>query len=217
MAYRLRWRALGGFHLSPSSSTHCFSVPVTTANLEPPNVLAGAGLRDQLLQCLPGLRARALKLCFDPIEAEDLVQDTVERALRFERTYHPGTNLRAWVQQVLFSVFVTRCRRRRRERRALDSLLCDPCAWTKGDDLPAMNALSRRVESAIVALPPQFAAVIRLVDIGEHSYKDAAERLGVPVGTVMSRLFRGRRMLATALGAEASAVESSHCAPPVAA
>jgi len=203
--------------LSPHSSVHCFSVPsTTTANSGLPSAPAGAGLRDQLLQCLPGLRARALKLCFDAVEAEDLVQDTVERALRFERTYQPGTNLRAWVQQVLFSVFVTRCRRRRRERRALDSLLCDPCAWTRGDDAPVMNALSRRVESALEALPPQFAAAIRLVDIGEQSYKDAAERLGVPVGTVMSRLFRGRRMLATALGAQDSA-GSGHCAPPVAA
>jgi RNA polymerase sigma-70 factor (ECF subfamily) len=204
--------------LSPHSSVHCFSVPSNTAaNSGLLHAPAGSGLRDQLLQCLPGLRARALKLCFDAVEAEDLVQDTVERALRFERTYQPGTNLRAWVQQVLFSVFVTRCRRRRRERRALDSLLCDPCAWTRGDEVPAMNALSRRVENALEALPPQFAAVIRLVDIGDHSYKDAAERLGVPVGTVMSRLFRGRRMLATALGPEDRAAGSGHCAPPVAA
>jgi RNA polymerase sigma-70 factor (ECF subfamily) len=169
------------------------------------------------LDCLPALRARALKLCFDPIEAEDLLQDTVERALRFERTYQPGTNLRAWVQQVLFSVFVTRCRRRRREHRALEHLLNDPCAWTRGDDAPAMSALSRRVESAIDALPAQFAAVIRLVDIGDHTYKDAAERLGVPVGTVMSRLFRGRRLLATALGPEATAAPGAECASAAAA
>jgi len=198
-----------------TSSSHCFSVPSVTTTVDPQSGSPGA-LREQLLACLPGLRARALKLCYDPAEAEDLVQDTVERALRFERTYQPGTNLRAWVQQILFSVFVTRCRRRRRERRALDSLLTDPCAWTRGDDLPAMNALSRRVESAVAALPPQFAAVIRLVDIGEHSYKDAAERLGVPVGTVMSRLFRGRRLLAVALGSD-STVQATRDPAPLAA
>jgi RNA polymerase sigma-70 factor, ECF subfamily len=199
-------RPSGGYLLSTLISHH-LSVPA----------LPGVALREQLLTCLPGLRARALKLCFDPTEAEDLVQDTVERALRFERTYQAGTNLRAWVQQILFSVFVTRCRRRRRERRALDALLFDPCAWTHGDEPPAMSALSRRVEKAIGALPPQFAAVIRLVDIGEHSYRDAAERLGVPVGTVMSRLFRGRRLLADALGADRTVPRGDDPAPLAAA
>jgi RNA polymerase sigma-70 factor (ECF subfamily) len=157
-------------------------------------------LREEITEHLPGLRARALKLCLNRAEAQDLVQDTIERALRFEASYRPGTNLRAWMHQVLFSVFVTRCRRSRRERRAIEQLTTDPCAWTRHEPGPAMNALSRRVEDAIEALPVQFGAVVRLVDIDEHSYKDAADRLGIPVGTVMSRLFRGRRLLAAALG-----------------
>ncbi len=156
-------------------------------------------LRDELLSVMPSLNARALKLCRNATEAQDLVQDTVERALRFESSYRPGTNLRAWMQQILFSVFVTRCRRRGRERRALDSLTQDPCAWTRRDAPPAMRALSPKVAAAVDALPEQFAAVVRLVDIGELSYKEAAGKLGVPVGTVMSRLFRGRRLLAQVL------------------
>lgn len=165
-------------------------------------------LRDEILEHLPGLRARALKLCLNRAEADDLVQDSIERALRFEASYQPGTNLRAWLHQVLFSVFVTRCRRSRRERRALDSLTSDPCAWTRHDPAPAMRSLSRSVEEAIAALPVQFGAVVRLVDIDENSYKDAADRLGIPVGTVMSRLFRGRRLLAQVLG-EAPAAEAA--------
>ncbi len=153
----------------------------------------------ELLEHLPALRARAFKLCSNKADAHDLLQDTIERALRFESTYRRGTNLRAWAQQVLFSVFVTRCRRMRRERRALDLLTTDPCAWTRPEGGPAMRALSPRVESALQDLPPAFAAVVRLVDLAELSYKDAAERLGVPVGTVMSRLFRARRLLAAAL------------------
>jgi RNA polymerase sigma-70 factor, ECF subfamily len=165
-------------------------------------------LRSELGAHLPGLRARALKTCLNRTEAQDLVQDTIERALRFEASYQPGTNLRAWMHQVLFSVFVTRCRRSRRERRALQQLTTDPCAWTHHDPAPAMAALSRSVEQAIDSLPAQFGAAVRLVDLDEHSYKDAADRLGVPVGTVMSRLFRGRRLLAAALG-QAPAAEAA--------
>jgi RNA polymerase sigma-70 factor (ECF subfamily) len=155
--------------------------------------------RDEIADVLPALRARALKLCLSSTEAQDLVQDTVERALRFEASYQPGTNLRAWMQQILFSVFVTRCRRSRRERRALESLTTDPCAWTRSDPAPVMQSLSPRVEGALRELPPQFRDVVRLVDLDERSYKDAAAELGVPVGTVMSRLFRGRRLLAERL------------------
>jgi len=162
-------------------------------------------LRYALLDLVPSLRSRAQRLCLGRCdEAEDLVQDTVERALRFEPSYEPGTNLRAWTHQILFSVFITRCRRRRRERRALDALGSDPCSWTHRDDPPEMSRLTRRVQDAIEALPRQFGAAVKLVDLGELSYKEAAEILQVPVGTVMSRLFRGRRLLAAALGEDAS-------------
>lgn len=156
-------------------------------------------LRDEFAAHLPALRARALKLSMNPTEAQDLVADTVERALRFESSYQPGTNLRAWLQQVLFSVFVTRCRRLRRERRALESLTHDPCSWTHSESAPVMQHLSPRVEGALRELPRQFGEVVRLVDLDERSYKDAAAMLAVPVGTVMSRLFRGRRLLAERL------------------
>jgi RNA polymerase sigma-70 factor (ECF subfamily) len=157
-------------------------------------------MRAALVEVVPSLRAHARRLSAgNRDEAEELVQDTLERALRFEASYATGTNLRAWTHQILFSVFITRCRRRRRERRALESLSCDPCSWTRQDAAPEMSLLTRRVESALEALPRQFAAVVRLVDLGELSYKEAAERLRVPVGTVMSRLFRGRKLLAVAL------------------
>lgn len=169
-------------------------------------------LRDELIELLPGLRARALKLCLNASEASDLVQDTIERALRFEASYRPGTNLRAWMHQVLFSVFVTRCRKGRRERRAIEQLTTDPCAWTRHDPSPAMTSLSPRVQAALAALPAQFGAVVRLVDVDEHSYKDAADRLGIPVGTVMSRLFRGRRLLAASLGALESEAPTAQAA-----
>jgi RNA polymerase sigma-70 factor, ECF subfamily len=161
-------------------------------------------LRAGLVELVPQLRARALRLCGDGPTADDILQDTIERALRFSHQYERGTNLRAWAQQVLFSVFVTRWRRRRRERGALGHLSSDPCAWTvptgfaapdAGDG--AMTASTRRT---LDALPAGFRAVIILVDLEQRTYLDAAGTLGVPVGTVMSRLHRGRKLLAERMG-----------------
>jgi RNA polymerase sigma-70 factor (ECF subfamily) len=155
-----------------------------------------------LVRLMPELRARAMRLSGSPATADDLVQDTLERALRFADQYERGTNLRAWAHQILFSVFVTKYRRDRRERNALKSLAADPCAWTLPDRFMAPDKgapLMPSTEKTLEALPPGFKSVLRLVDLEEHSYKDAADALGLPVGTVMSRLHRGRKMLATML------------------
>jgi RNA polymerase sigma-70 factor (ECF subfamily) len=158
-------------------------------------------VRAGLVELVPSLRARALRLCGgDPVAADDVVQDTVERALRFSHQYERGTNLRAWAFQVLFSVFVTRWRRRRRERNALSHLASDPCAWTVPSAFVAPDAgegvMTPSTRRTLEALPEGFRAVVILVDLEQRSYLDAAEKLGVPVGTVMSRLHRGRKLLA---------------------
>lgn len=158
-------------------------------------------LRKSLAALAPELFGRALRMARTPAAAEDLVQDTVERAIRFEAQYQPGTNLRAWVYQILFSVFVTKCRRVRRERNALEVLTTDPCAWTMPEGSAAMHELSPPVQRALDSLPKGFRDAVVLVDLEEMSYKDAAARLDVPVGTVMSRLHRGRRLLAEAMRA----------------
>lgn len=167
-------------------------------------------LRSKLPALLPALNARALSLCKRQCDASDLVQDTVLRALRFEAGYERDTNLRGWLQQILFSVFITRCRKSTRERRALGALAGDPCAWTQPEAPPAVRqSLTRPVSRALEALPSQFSAVVRLVDLEERSYKDAATELSVPVGTVMSRLFRGRRLLAEALAEPVSVPQAA--------
>ena len=167
-------------------------------------------LRAELPGLLPGLNARALSLCKRKNDARDLVQDTLLRALHFHSGYERGTNLRGWLQQILFSVFITRCRQATRERRALSTLTGDPCAWTQPEAPPAVRqSLTRPVSRALEALPSQFSAVVRLIDLEERSYKDAAQALSVPVGTVMSRLFRGRRLLAEALAEPTSARQAA--------
>lgn len=160
--------------------------------------------REGLVALAPELRGRALRLTGNPAAADDVVQDAMERALRFSDQYESGTNLRAWMFQILFSVFVTRYRRARRERNALRALGSDPCAWTTPESLGGPEraaALTNTTQSKLDDLPAGFRSVIVLVDLEERSYREAATVLGVPVGTVMSRLHRGRKMLATKLAA----------------
>ena len=165
-----------------------------------PPIATPTDVRSGLATHRASLSAHARKLARNAAEAEDLLQDTALRALAFASSFEPGTNVRAWLHQILHSVFVTRCRRRARERRCLDGLAHDPCAWVRSEDAkPAMSELSPTVERALGELPEAFRDVVRLVDVHELSYKETAEVLAVPLGTVMSRLHRGRRLLAGAL------------------
>lgn len=159
-------------------------------------------LKRGLVELVPELRGRACRLTGDPTTAEDVVQDTIERALKFAGQYERGTNLRAWVYQILFSVFVTRYRRTRREKNALRNLASDPCAWTTPERFASPESgasLSPRAQGKLDALPETFRTVLTLVDLAELTYREAAVELGVPVGTVMSRLHRGRKLLASQL------------------
>ena len=161
-----------------------------------------------LIELMPELRARALRLSSDRATADDLVQDTVERALKFADQYERGTNLRAWAYQILFSVFVTRYRRVRRERNALRNLASDPCAWTLPERFSppdATAALTPSTQVELESLPQGFRTVLTLVDLEQRSYREAATALGLPVGTVMSRLHRGRKLLASRMDMAAAA------------
>ena len=158
------------------------------------------GIEKGLVTLMPELRGRACRLAGDPTTADDIVQDTIERALKFSAQYERGTNLRAWVYQILFSVFVTRYRRCRREKNAMRVLASDPCAWTMPERFVAPDAaasLTATTQGKLDALPETFRAVLKMVDLDELTYREAANELGVPVGTVMSRLHRGRKLLAT--------------------
>lgn len=158
-----------------------------------------SALRTALHSELPRLNAHARKLCRSESDAADLVQDTVVRALVYEQSFEPGTNLGAWLAMILRSIFVSRYRRTKRERRALERLRFDPCGWPQRDAARAMLPLGTRAKSALAELPPPFRSAVELVDLAGLEYVDAARALDVPVGTVMSRLYRGRRLLAARL------------------
>jgi RNA polymerase sigma-70 factor, ECF subfamily len=195
----------------PAPASAPCAIPPTAPRPRRPTVVARdtLELRAGLTELLPELRARAMRLCGERAAADDIAQDAVERALRFADQYQRGTNLRAWAFQILFSVFVTRWRRRRRERNALENLSTDPCAWTvqPGFTPPDRGAgsLTPSTQRKLDALPEGFRAVVVMVDLEERTYRDAARALGVPVGTVMSRLHRGRKLLAAQMVGERDA------------
>jgi RNA polymerase sigma-70 factor (ECF subfamily) len=140
-------------------------------------------------------------------EAEDLVQQTYERAFRAWRQFTPGTNLRAWLLRILTNLNIDRGRRQQRspQTTSLDTEAGDyflynqlesQVAEANPDEERVLERLSQdSVVDALADVPHDFRDVIVLVDIGEFSYADAAQILDIPIGTVMSRLHRGRRIL----------------------
>ena len=137
-------------------------------------------------------------------EADDLVQETYARAFRSWRSYQPGTNLRAWLLRILTNLNIYRGRRAQRTPptqglEANDYYLYDRLTESDGgpsDEERVVERLSQDdIVEALASVPHDFRDVIVLVDIGDFSYQDAAQILDIPIGTVMSRLHRGRRIL----------------------
>lgn len=150
----------------------------------------------------------ALHLTGDGDDAADVLQDTYLRAYRTFDNFRPGTNARAWLFTILYSVFINRRRKRRREVGPLppDELeqrfqlaVEQPSHDTLGYTEAWGSAWPREVRQALGDLPDMFRAAVLLVDVEELTYEEAATALDCPVGTVQSRVFRGRRMLHTAL------------------
>src|SRR5256885_8810631 len=110
-------------------------------------------LRASISAVLPALEARAIRLARSRPDAEDLVQETVVRALRFESTFERGTNVRAWMQQILQSVFISRCRRRARERRAFERYTSDPTLTARATAAPVLMSVSGPMHGAYASLP----------------------------------------------------------------
>jgi RNA polymerase sigma-70 factor, ECF subfamily len=149
-------------------------------------------------------------------EAEDLVQETYARAFRAWRSFEPGTNLRAWLFRILTNLNIDRGRKVQRspDTQPLeenDYFLYNKLEETTGDGNPDERKVVDRLSqndavTALADLPHDFRDVVLLVDLADFTYSDAAQILDIPIGTVMSRLHRGRRMLK---GSLAESVEES--------
>lgn len=165
----------------------------------------------EALPHVDALYAAALRLSRNPDDARDLLQETVLRAYRFFHQYTPGTNCRAWLLTILYNNFRNGYRGADREQvllspedfeRAVEGLSA------RGDQrlsnpemLISENVLDHEVAAALKALPSDFRTVLMLVDVQELNYQEVAQVLEIPIGTVKSRVSRGRHMMRIALGA----------------
>lgn len=156
---------------------------------------------EQIGQYIPRLRRYARALVGDPYAADDLVQDTIERAINKRHLWRPGSDLRAWLFAIMHNVFVNQLRSRQSHpEEALDD-----------DALPAVSPIEgarleiRDLQSALGLLPSEQREIVLLVGLEQLTYAEVSHALGIPIGTVMSRLFRGReRLRALMIGAAVS-------------
>jgi RNA polymerase sigma-70 factor, ECF subfamily len=157
----------------------------------------------EAMSFLEPLYATALRLTRNRSDAEDLVQDTFVKALRFSDRYTRGTNLKAWLYTILHNTWRNRIRDAARDTVDVDSDRVEEAASLPGGpaslDTPERilmrDTLDADLQAALDALPASFRQAVWLRDVEEFSYAEIAEMLDIPIGTVMSRISRGRRLL----------------------
>lgn len=156
-------------------------------------------MSDDVLCHIPALRLFARSLTGRYGEADDLVQDTLVRAIASARSYTPGTNMRAWLFTIMRNTFLnTRVKRMREQPGAEECVSGTPSS----PDSQFWHLRGREIEAALMALPQAFREAVMLVLVTGESYQSAAEILEVDIGTIKSRVSRGRKLLQVALGEE---------------
>jgi len=171
-----------------------------------------ATFADQAMEHMPSLYTAALRMTRNPADAEDLVQETYLKAYRAFHSFQEGTNLKAWLYRILTNTFINayRSKKRKPEQTEIDDVedlylyrrlggLEAAAAGRSAEEEVFDHFTDTEVKEAIEALPENFRMAVLLADVEGFSYKEIAEILDIPIGTVMSRLHRGRRSLQKAL------------------
>ena len=177
--------------------------PVSSTVEVEPNLMA---FEKEVIPHVSTLFGAALRLTRSAGDAEDLVQETYLKAFRSYEQFEMGTNCKAWLFRILTNTFINKYRRKVKEREILDGEMHAPTVFSsldaanKSTDRNPENILSDRslsdeVVHALQKVPVDFRVIVLLSDIYNLSYKEIAETVVIPIGTVMSRLFRGRRIL----------------------
>jgi RNA polymerase sigma-70 factor (ECF subfamily) len=165
----------------------------------------GARFEAEALPLLPGLYSAAFRLTRNAADAEDLVQETFLRAYRGFHQFEPGTNLKAWLYRILTNTFINSYRKKQREPQTdsldetedwyLYSRMAERGTEPSAETSVIESLPDEDVQEALSSLPDQFRIAVLLADVEGFSYKEIAEITEVPIGTVMSRLHRGRKAL----------------------
>lgn len=156
--------------------------------------------RTELVALLPRLRRFALSLTGNPQDGDDLVQAACEKALRNAAQFTPGTRMDSWMYRIVQTLWIDDRRRNRTRGTTIDPEDANLSDGGRGANLPEDRMMLGKVREAMQTLPGPQRAVLSLVAIEGLSYKDAAEVLDIPLGTVMSRLSRAREALLPQLG-----------------
>jgi RNA polymerase sigma-70 factor (ECF subfamily) len=162
--------------------------------------MAAAAFEQDALALVDRLYAAALRLTRNEADAEDLVQDTYLRAFRSSGQFETGTNLRGWMFTILHNTFLNQRRDRARSPIDADSEAVEQAADDSGtssnpEELLLNGTLDADLQAALDNLPPTYREAVWLRDVEQFSYGEIAGIVGVPIGTVMSRISRGRRAL----------------------
>jgi len=171
----------------------------------------GEGVRRDRFEALAGERKRdlfnaAMRMTRSREDAEDLAQETLAKAYAAFHQFRPGTNFKAWIYRVLVNTYINSYRRQRRapqmkswEEMAVDGdtdyAREDPSRLSSPEEAVLARLPDEEVQPALEALPDEFRIAVLLSDVEDFSYKEIADILGIPLGTVRSRIFRGRRLL----------------------
>ncbi len=167
----------------------------------------------EALSYLNALYSTALRLTANPADAEDLVQETYLKAFRSSGQFEPGTNLKAWLFTILHNTFLNTRRRAGRESIASEADDLESAPQPESVENPEQillrKTLDADLQAALDRLPEIFRQAVWLRDVEDFSYAEIASMLGVPIGTVMSRISRGRRLLHARLTASAGVAAQS--------
>ena len=158
----------------------------------------------EMIPHLDSLYNFAIRLTSDPIDAEDLVQDTIVKAFRFFGSYEKGTNAKAWLFRILKNSYINNYRKKSKQPQQVDydevstyyeNIRSEQSDTTDMEDILYRDMLDDQITRALQRLPEDFRTVVLLCDVEGFTYEEIANMLDVPIGTIRSRLHRGRNLL----------------------
>jgi RNA polymerase sigma-70 factor (ECF subfamily) len=163
---------------------------------------------EEIIPHLDALYNFALRLTTDPNDAEDLVQDTIVKAYRFFNSYEKGTNAKAWLFRILKNSYINNYRKQSKKPQEVDydevatfyeTVRAERTETSDLEDKMFRELIDDDISKALDAIPEDFRTVVLLCDVEDFTYEEIANMLDVPIGTIRSRLHRGRNLLKTQL------------------